>query len=133
MNKIHYPIRIKPFGTKGLGVEACRYIPEHSIVMENITKHIEIDSDDIDFGIAQFLFVNPAAYMDNNQLYKHIMVCGEMVFLNHDDVPNCSVDWRYDADDICFALLVSRRAIEIGEELTIRYTDVQSYRKKGYI
>lgn len=118
---------------KGLGISAAREILCDSEVMICAVKELSSCNGDIPFSFAQYLFVDPDAYSDSEErINQYRMVCGDMVFLNHSDVPNCSVSWFRNANNVLFSALIAKRRILIGEELTIRYIDACDYRSNGY-
>ena len=118
---------------KGLGIRASKEIPFNAEVMVCAVKELSTFGGNIPFSVAQYLFVDSEIYSEldeGTRLYR--MVCGDMVFLNHSDRPNCEVFWLRNTDDVLFSRLTTNRRISAGEELTIRYADVYDYRANGY-
>ena len=125
---------ISPIPGKGLGIRASKEIPNNSEVMTCAVRELSASGGDIPFFIAQYLFVDPKAFSESGEIIRRYrMVCGDMVFLNHDDCPNCSVSWFRNADNVLFSRLTARKKILTGEELTIRYADACDYRANGYL
>ena len=124
---------ICPIPDKGFGIIAGMEIPFNAEVMTCAVKELSASDADIPFSFAQYLFVDPDAYSESEEgTRRYRMVCGDMVFLNHSDRPNCGVSWFRNSEGILFSRLSSRRRIEPGEELTIRYADACDYRAHGY-
>lgn len=78
-----------------------------------------------------------AYMMFNAPIYPHVFVdpfqkekvqpdllvaWGTISMVNHDDSPNCEVEWGED-----YVLLKTKRAITKGEELTLYYTNIHEY------
>ena len=125
--------RISTIPGKGLGIRASKEIPFNAEGMACAVKDLSAFGGNIPFSVAQYLFVDSEIYSESDEgtrLYR--MVCGDMVFLNHSDRPNCEVSWFTNADDVLFSRLTTNRRISAGEELTIRYADVCDYRANGY-
>ena len=124
---------ISPMPDKGFGIMAAREIPLNAEVMTCAVKELAASGADIPFSLAQYLFVDPDAYSESEEgTRRYRMVCGDMVFLNHSDWPNCGVSWFRNSEGILFSKLSSNRRIRPGEELTIRYADAPDYRAHGY-
>lgn len=124
---------ISLFPGKGLGIRAAREIPYNAEVMACAVKELSSQSGEIPFPFAQYLFVDPEVFSESDEgARRYRMVCGDMVFLNHSDWPNCGVSWLRNLDGILFSILTAKRRIRQEEELTIRYTDACDYRAHGY-
>lgn len=124
---------IMPMPNKGLGLLAATSIPVGTLVMKCAVRDLSEISSRIPFEMAQYLFVNPFTFAKEKAERSYLMVCGDMVFLNHDPQCNCNVLWERDAYGIMYAALVANQEIDEGEELTIQYTDFCDYRANGYI
>lgn len=120
-------------GTKrGLGLYAVEDILAGKTIMTCAAKDLSSVPDAIPFSVAQFLFVNPMSFHSEHSQRSYLMVCGDMVFLNHSDSEVCSVSWDKNCHGIIFASLIAKDNIASGEELTIRYVDASDYRTNGY-
>ncbi len=128
-----HPYVISPVPGKGLGIRAAKDIPDGEEVMACAAREIPPFDGEIPFPVAQYLFVDPEAYLESDEgTRRYRMVCGDMVFLNHSDRPNCGVSWFRNPNGVLFSRLSAERCIHAGEELTIRYSDAYDYLANGY-
>ena len=56
-----------------------------------------------------------------------------MVFLNHSDKPNAKVVWWHNPSGLLFANLISINAINLHEEIAIKYSDIERYKSADLI
>jgi hypothetical protein len=59
------------------------------------------------------------------------VVFGDVTFCNHAAAPNARLDWRREDDRFAAAELIALQAIEPGDEICIRYRDVEEYDARG--
>ena len=59
------------------------------------------------------------------------VVFGDPTFCNHAAAPNAQLEWRRESERFATAELIALRAIEPGEEICIRYRDVDEYAGRG--
>ncbi|KAB7613753.1 SET domain-containing protein [Amylibacter sp. SFDW26] len=123
------PFIVECFDDKGFGLKAISLISEGQLIVENPARKIPKGSN-VGFSMAQFLFVDPTSYKDN-QKRDLIMVCGPMTFLNHSSEPNCRVKWKVETNGLLLATLYAASDILPDDELTIKYTDERDYRNEG--
>lgn len=126
------PVEIRSSPSRGLGLFATRDIAEGSEVMSCVAKDLTEVSPEIPFAMAQYLFAHPDHFSDAVRDRRYLMVCGEMVFLNHCDEANCVVSWVTRNHGLLYAHLRAKVTVREGEELTIRYTDSSDYQAHGY-
>ncbi len=118
--------------SRGLGLFATQDIAAGLEVMSCVAKDLTEISSEIPFSMAQYLFAHPDYCSELKSDRRYLMVCGEMVFLNHCDTANCSVSWATKHQGLLYAQLRSKTLILKDEELTIRYTDSCDYQTHGY-
>jgi hypothetical protein len=126
-------VQISKDKIKGIKLLAAQAFDSGQKILINPAKRIKKIKEPLDFKMAQYLFVDPTRYRPGCRR-DFIIVCGVLTFLNHNDTPNCKVEWVQDemCMDFLFCHLVADAAIARGDELTIRYTDAADYKDFGY-
>lgn len=132
-NSRFYPVHVVSTPDRGFGLEALCDVPTKTLLLENMAKRLNARNGEIAFDVAQFLFVDPTPYRVRSADSHYLMVCGEMVFLNHSAEPNCSVTWRRGPEGMWIAQLRTLVPIGAGDELLITYTDQDDYVQRGRI
>ena len=125
-------VEIRSSLRRGLGLFATQDITAGLEIMSCVAKDLTEISSEIPFSMAQYLFAHPDHFLEQKSDRQYLMVCGEMVFLNHSDTANCSVSWATKHHGLLYAQLRSKALILKDEELTIRYTDSCDYQTHGY-
>lgn len=123
---------IRPSGGRGFGLYATERIAAGCEVLSCVARDLDAISPDIPFAMAQYLFVHPDQFDAQDRRRRYLMVCGDMVFLNHSDNPNCTVSWSKNRNGLFHARLVALHDTVPDEELTIQYTDACDYKSYGY-
>jgi hypothetical protein len=59
------------------------------------------------------------------------VIFGDVTFCNHDASPNARLDWRREGERFATVELIALHAIEAGDEISIRYRDVEEYHARG--
>lgn len=128
-NVSYYPIKVHAIPGKGVGISAKSKIPQGEIIIKNVGKNIEYHSK-IDIKISQYFFVDPGTYATNSNETNYVILCGEMLFLNHSDTPNTCVIWEKGDMGVSSAYLIAIQEISKNDEITIKYTDIKDYEKE---
>lgn len=75
-------------------------------------------------SVAADLF--PYVFVDPDRSQDILLVWGLATLVNHDDIPNCRMVWEKRADGE-WGALVALKDVPAGEELLLRYTNIQDY------
>ena len=114
---------------KGFGIFADEKIRSDQLICSNLAKPLSNLVDCSDMRLFQYLFSAPEELPNKS----YIIVCGEMIFLNHCDEPAARVEWRRERSGLLFADLFSVREIDQGGEITIKYKDIDRYQSEQLI
>ena len=71
-----------------------------------------------------YYFVRP----EKREIY---IIFGLASFCSHADEPNAVVEWRRTGDDL-WADLTATQAIAAGDEVTLRYANIEDYDSQGW-
>lgn len=114
---IKYEVYITPYA--GRGVRALKMIREGEIILEN---HILVISN---------ISLNDEILRSHVMHYygkQNCIMLGEATLVNHDDNPNCEVLIVLDKK-LPKVVLIAKRSIKKGEELTINYGSDYDYKR----
>ena len=128
-NQYIHGISVLSAEEKGFGLFAAERIQSNLLICSNLAKPLSKLVDCSDMRLFQYLFSAP----EEHQSESYVIVCGEMVFLNHCDEPTARVEWRRERSGLLFADLFSIRKIEQGSEITIKYKDIDRYQSEQLI
>lgn len=123
----YYDIYVDLSDGKGMGLFSKVSIPRGVTIAESIARRIQACARSLDPAVAQYLFVDPSIYCGSRQIHDSIIVCSELTLLNHSGSPNSRVVWEEISTELLLAKLISIREILASEEITIFYTDADSY------
>jgi len=120
-------VRVQPIAGKGRGVVAVNTIAKDSVVLCDAVERYSGEAARAlrQHPLYQRLFVDPASYgcATSSDL---LWAIGAISVLNHSDTPNCSVSWKATSSGE-WALLCADQTIRPGEEILIRYTNIDQY------
>ena len=128
-NRYIHEISVLFAGEKGFGIFADEQIRSGQLICSNLAKPLSNLVDCSDMRLFQYLFSAPEELLNKS----YVIVCGEMVFLNHCDEPTARVEWHREHSGLLFANLFSIRKIEKGGEITIKYKNIDRYQSEQLI
>lgn len=112
---------------KGCGVFTTKFLAgDQDLFCDPVKRYKNEDARSLArHSIYTHLFVDPRHY-GLTESVDLLWVIGLISILNHSNTPNCWVEWRRDSLGE-WALLRSITNIPPGDELLIRYTNIEEY------
>ena len=111
---------------KGRGLFAATDIHKGSLILESQAVILHGDDckklDDMSIWIYRFALGEDYA-----------VVFGDISFCNHSATPNAVVSWMRQNDTAATASLAALTDIAKNSEITINYTDIQDYVRRGVV
>lgn len=128
-SRSRYPteaVQVSGHSAKGLILIAMRdFEPED--VLSSVASY-EIASNDIEriqnTDFYKFVFYPPGTNLSNRP--SGFVAFGPVSFCSHSNTPNARVKWRFTGSFNAIELSAIRK-IEAGEEVTIRYSNIEEY------
>ncbi len=123
-------IEVKNVTNKGRGIVATKYITKGTLLesapaQSFLFKQIESINETEAF---KYYFVQPSEYQKNKNI-KRYLVFGMASLCNHSEQANSRIDWIENEIGL-WSHLIAQRDINIGEEITLFYTDIDEYYDK---
>ncbi|NER80849.1 MAG: SET domain-containing protein [Leptolyngbya sp. SIO1D8] len=120
-------IEVKWFPKKGRGVVAKKLLPKGTFIESAPVGSFSSEQWTLikKTDIFKYCFVIPSEYSDKQHVNGHI-VFGLSSLCNHSETPNAYVKWIKDEIGL-WAYLIALTDIQSGEEVSVRYTNIDEY------
>ena len=120
-------VRASSVEGKGRVVEAVEDVVEGQVLESSPAVELSADDRRVIDGTALFpyYFVRP----DRRGVY---IIFGLASFCSHSEEPNAAVEWRRTGAGL-WADLTATRPIAVGEEVTLRYLNIEKYDTEGWV
>ncbi|MGB0682582.1 MAG: SET domain-containing protein-lysine N-methyltransferase [Magnetovibrionaceae bacterium] len=122
------PMKVTSIPGKGRGLVANRSLREgQTLEWSPVIAFPAEERPDLDqTALFPYYFVRQTDYRDKPERAEGLIVLGLMTLCNHADEPNAAVDWLEEPEGPA-ARLVALREINQGEEITLRYANIDAY------
>lgn len=119
-------IEVKDARGKGRGIFAAQTIKAYQpIEVAPYTRYVGREAGQLEESpVYWHMFVDPAKAADPQP--DVLVVWGKMSLANHSDQPNAVVEWDYNLESGKAALIAVDDIAE-GEEITLKYTNIDEY------
>lgn len=113
---------------KGRGVVATQYIKKGTLIEAAPTCSFPTQQRELvdKTNLSIFYFVKPSEYTATNKNVEGHIVFGLSSFTNHSKTPNAKIEWKEDERGL-WANLVALEDIQVDNEVTIFYTNIDTY------
>lgn len=120
-------IEVRNIAGKGRGIVATQALLTGAIIEVAPVSILEAEERDIvrRTSFFKYSFVQPVEYSQDKYV-KGYIVFGLASLCNHDENPNSRIDWVENEIGI-WSHLIAQREIHPGEEITLRYTNLDEY------
>ncbi len=121
-------LEIKMIADKGRGAVAKQFIQEGTLMEKAPVASFPPDQRELihETEIGPYYFVRPTEYDSQDVHAKGYIVFGLSSFCNHSEEPNAKIEWCKDRVGL-LARLTALQDIQVGEEVTIFYTNIDEY------
>lgn len=115
---------------KGRGVVASQDIRQGEIL--EVAPVATFSANDCNIikntSFFEYYFVRPGEYTEPDQPAPGYVIFGLSSICNHSNSPNAVIDWVTERTGLV-AYLRANRDIQIGDEITVYYTNLEEYRE----
>lgn len=113
---------------KGRGAIATQHIKQGSLIEASPVCTLPSDQRKLlkETALFEYYFVKPSEYHSRKDQASGHIVFGLSSFCNHSVRPNAKIEW-VDRKDGLWAHLIAIRDIQIDEEVTLCYTNLNEY------
>ncbi|NER85043.1 MAG: SET domain-containing protein [Leptolyngbya sp. SIO1D8] len=121
-------LKIVQVDGKGQGTIATQHIKQGSLIEASPVFTLPLDQRNLlkEAVLSEYYFIQPSEYHSNKDQASGHIFFGLSSFCNHSVRPNAKIEW-VDRNDGLWAHLIAVRDIQIDEEVTLFYTNLDEY------
>ncbi|MDY7003709.1 MAG: SET domain-containing protein-lysine N-methyltransferase [Cyanobacteriota bacterium] len=120
-------IEVKKIPNKGRGIIATQHIPKGKLLEVAPVEVFQFEQKQSinETEVFKYYFVKPSEYSKSKDV-KRYLIFGLASLCNHAEEPNARVEWVENEIGL-WSHLIAQRDIEVGEEVTLFYTNIDEY------